>query len=420
MPVSRHRPHRVHQVGVLGTSLPWRASAYVLSGIFLAAPTIIFLAAFPLLPAWSWSLSAVERQRVRLLRLGTIPGPPRGLRVPPFRNAPARLYSSLGWREIGATLLHLLYAALGYALFVFGGTAIITLITAPVLPLAGRKYVIGEWQIDQPAPALLFTLLGALLLLVFLYAALLLAFSQAATTRVLIGSKIESLERQVDMLADKSVALVEAFEDERRRIERDLHDGPQQHLAAAALHLGILRTRLTASARSPHADELGALEAAHLEVEHALDAMRAAISGLRPRLLVEDGLAAALTQLAARSPIPATVEAHTLPRLQALPRLRASVEATLYSIASEFFTNALKHSGATRITVALTVNVQGLRITLSDDGRGGANPDNGTGLVGIEHRVGILGGTMLMSSPRGGPTVLTIQVPESTLNGVAR
>ncbi|MGO1316983.1 MAG: histidine kinase [Cellulomonadaceae bacterium] len=413
MPFSRPRPHRVHPVGVLGTSLPWRAVAYVLSSVILAVPTIVFLAAFPLLPAWSWSLSAVERQRVRLLRLGTIPGPPDGLRVPPLRNAPARLYSSLGWREIGATLLHLIYAALGYALFVFGGTAIITLIAAPLLPLIGEKYVVGEWQIDQPAPALLFTLLGALLLLVFLYAAMLLAFSQAATTRLLIGSKIESLERQVDMLAGESVALVEAFEGERRRIERDLHDGPQQHLAAAALHLGVLRAQLTTSASSPHAAELSTLEAAHLEVEHALDAMRAAVSGLRPRLLVEDGLAAALTELAARSPISATVEADPFPRLQ------APVEASLYSIASEFFTNALKHSGAARITVALTMNVQGLRVTLSDNGRGGANPENGTGLVGIEHRVGLLGGTMLLDSPRGGPTVLTIQVPESTLNGVA-
>lgn len=414
MSFSRPRSHRVHPVGVFGTSLPWRAIAYVLSGIMLAGPTIVFLAAFPLLPAWSWCLSAVERQRVRLLRLGTIPGPPDGLRVPPLRNAPARLYSSLGWREVGATLLHLLYAALGYALFVFGGTAIITLIAAPLLPLTGQKYVVGEWQIDQPATALLFTLLGVLLLIVFLYAVMLLAVSQAATTRVLIGSKIESLERQVDMLAGESVALVEAFEDERRRIERDLHDGPQQHLAAAALHLGVLRTQLTASARTPHSAELSTLEAAHLEVEHALDAMRAAVSGLRPRLLVEDGLAAALAELAARSPIPAVVEAHTFPRLQ------APVEASLYSIASEFFTNALKHSGAACITVALTSSAQELRLTFSDDGRGGANAENGTGLVGIEHRVELLGGAMLLSSPRGGPTVLTIQVPESILNGAAR
>lgn len=401
------RALREHPVRVLASALPWRGAAYLLSGMALAIPTLVFLVLFPLLPFWAWLLSAVERRRVTLLGFERVPGPPTALRVPPLRNAPARLGSPLGWREIAAALLHLLYAALTFMLGVFTFTAIVTFVTAPVFPLAGREYVVGSWRIDHPVPALLFTFIGLLLLALSLYGVILLAYSQAAVTRLLIGSRVESLERQVDVLAGSQVALVEAFEAERQRIERDLHDGPQQHLAGAALHLGVLRSQLNIAGIEPEAAALQSLEAAHAEIEYALDAIRDAVAGFRPRLLVEAGFSAAVIDLAARSPIPTTAA------VDGIPRLPTPVESSLFSIVGEFVTNALKHSQATHITITASADSHVIRLRCSDDGHGGADPEQGTGLVGIAHRVRLLHGTSTIHSPIGGPTVLEVEIPRT-------
>lgn len=410
------RSLRAHPVRILASALPIRSVAYLLSGLLLAIPTAVAVVVFPLLlllPFWSWTLSAVERRRVRLLGFDPVPLPPPELRVPPLAHASARLRSALGWREIAGALLHLLYAALTFLLTIVLVIATVTLVSAPLLPLAGRAYVVGSWRIEHPLTALPVTLAGLLLLVLSGYGAILLAYSQATVTRLLIGSRVEVLEQQVDKLAGSQVALIEAFEAERQRIERDLHDGPQQHLAGAALHLGILRAHLDTGDAPRRTSVTDALEAAHQEVELALDALRSAVSGLRPRLLVEDGLAAALTELAHRSPIPATVDT------EGLGRMPAPVEASLYSIASEFVANSLKHSHATAITITTAASVQGLRLTLTDNGHGGADRDAGTGLIGIEQRVRLLGGTMLLDSPHGGPTTLTVHIPKDVITNEA-
>lgn len=402
-----------HPFRALTSSLPWRGFAYLLSGIILAVPTLLFLVVFPLLPFWAWTLSAIERRRVTILGVERVPDPPEWLRVPPLRHIGARFVSLLGWREIAAALLHLLYAVLSCLLAVFTVTAIVTFVTAPIFPITGREYVVGSWRIDHPAPALLFTFIGLLLVVLSLYGAFLLSYSQAVVTRLLIGSRVESLEQQVDILAESQVALVEAFETERQRIERDLHDGPQQHLAGAALHLGMLRSELDAAGIDDDSRAMLSLEAAHAEIEHALDSIRAAVTGLRPRLLVEAGLKAAIIDLAERSPIPVTATVNDLSRLP------VPVESSLYSIVSEFVTNSLKHSGAGTISVTGGTDSNSIHLRCVDDGRGGANPELGTGLVGIAHRVRLLGGTSTLQSPPGGPTSLEIKLPTTAIQGAA-
>lgn len=392
---------RANPLRVLASAAPWMAVVYGLSGMLLALPTMIFIALFPLLPGWAWLLSATERQRVRLLDDEGIPGPPAALRIPPWQHVPARLASALGWREIAGTLLHLIFAILTFTLWVFGLTLALTLLLAPFLPLFDLAFTVGDWRIDHPAATIPIAALGIIVLAVFLYAQLLLAIVQAMTARVLIGSRLEELEQQVTTLAGERVALVDAFEAERRRIERDLHDGPQQHLAGAALHLGLLRTRLA----EERPELLPGLDSAHDEIERALDAIRAAVSGLRPRILIEKGLAAALTDLADRSPTPVTV--HVDPAI----RLYETAEASVYSIATEFVANSLKHSGARHITITLDTVPDGALIVLSDDGNGGADPSRGTGLIGISHRVTLLRGTSELHSPIGGPTTLSILLP---------
>lgn len=133
------------------------------------------------------------------------------------------------------------------------------------------------------------------------------------------------------------------------------------------------------------------------------------MTGLRPRILIEKGLAAALTDLADRSPIPVAV--HVEPTL----RLYEAVEASVYSIATEFVANSLKHSGARHITITLDAVPDGVRILLSDDGNGGADPSRGTGLIGINHRVTLLRGTSELHSPVGGPTSLSVMLPSDII-----
>ncbi|MGO1506419.1 MAG: sensor histidine kinase [Microbacterium sp.] len=396
---------RANPLRVLASPAPWMAVVYGFSGVLLALPTMIFIALFPFLPGWSWLLSATERQRVRQLGHDRIPGPPAALRVPPCQHIPARMASPLGWREIAGTLLHLIFAVLTFTLWVFGLTLALTLLFAPFLPLLGSAFMVGNWQIDHPAATIPIAVLGIVVLAVFLYAQLALAIVQAMTARALIGSRVEELEQQVTTLAGERIALVDAFEAERRRIERDLHDGPQQHLAGAALHLGLLRTRL--EHEQPHL--LPGLDAAHDEIERALDAVRAAVSGLRPRILIEKGLAAALTDLADRSPTPVTV--HIEPAI----RLYEAAESSVYSIVTEFVANSLKHSGARHITITLDPVPDGPVIVLSDDGNGGADSSRGTGLIGIRHRVTLLRGTSQLHSPAGGPTTLSVMLPRDII-----
>lgn len=396
---------RANPLRLLASATPWTAAIYGFSGMLLALPTTIFIALFPLLPGWAWLLSAIERQRVRLLGHKSIPGPPASLRIPPWRHVPARLASALGWREIAGTLLHLIFAVLTFTLWVFGLTLALTLLLAPFLPVFGSAFTVGDWRIDHPAATIPIAVLGVMVLAVFLYAQLALAVVQAMTARALIGSRVEELEQQVTTLAGERVALVDAFEAERRRIERDLHDGPQQHLAGAALHLGLLRTRI----EQERPELLPGLDSAHDEIERALDAIRAAVSGLRPRILIEKGLAAALSDLADRSPVPVKVD------VDPVLRFSDATEASLHSIATEFVANSLKHSGARQITITLDTAPGAVRFLLSDDGNGGADPARGTGLIGITHRVTLLRGTAQLDSPIGGPTTLSITLPSDII-----
>ena len=395
-------------IRVLTGPAPWRALVYGASGMLLAVPTVVFLPLFPLLPPWAWALCAVERRRVKLLAFAPIDGPPAELRVPPWRNATARLVSTLGWRELAASLVHLLFGILTFTLWVIGLTVAAVAILAPFRAAAGHAFDIGDWRVGATGTVAI-AAVGLIILLVFLYLQYLLAVAQAMTTRALIGPRIEELEKQVATLAGERVTLIDAFETERRRIERDLHDGPQQHLAGAALHLGLLRTRLLAGGAEERAGLLPDIDAAQDEIERALDAIRTAVAGLRPRTLLEKGLFAALTDLGPRCPIPMNIHASSDLRLE------ESAESSIFSMVTEFVANSLKYSGATGITITLTAVPEGVLLVMSDDGCGGAEESRGTGLLGMRHRATLLDGDFDMSSPPGGPTTITVLLPSNTI-----
>ncbi len=204
--------------------------------------------------------------------------------------------------------------------------------------------------------------------------------------------------------------MLDAADLERRRIERDLHDGAQQRLVALAMNLGIARATLP----DLPAEAKAVIDEAHREAKEAIEELNSLVRGLHPAVLEDRGLDAALSGIAARAPFPVelTVDIGQRPG--------ATVEAVAYFVVSETLANVAKHARAEhcRVRVVRGPAADGparsgdlLRITVTDDGVGGADPARGTGLVGLRKRVGSVDGTIMIESPLGGPTVITVELP---------
>lgn len=207
------------------------------------------------------------------------------------------------------------------------------------------------------------------------------------------------LERALLEMAvrDQAARVEEAVADERKRLERDLHDGVQGRLLALALDLKMAQRKLDAEAQLVLADAADGLAT-------AIDELRALAGGITPDLLSRRGLRAALTDLTGRVPTRVRLE---IPE----QRLPAQVEAVAYLVACEAVTNALKHAGADEITVALTLGDSRATLTVRDDGRGGADLRAGTGLRGLSERVRSAGGSLVVSDARPNGTVLEATLP---------
>jgi signal transduction histidine kinase len=215
------------------------------------------------------------------------------------------------------------------------------------------------------------------------------------------SQRVRDLERSRAHAVDDSAARL-------RRIERDLHDGAQAQMVAVAMKLGLAREKLAGTAGAPaQADVERALElvdAAHASAKHAITELRDLARGIHPPVL-DQGLPTALATLAARSGVPVELVAD-LPE-----RPSAAIETIAYFCAAELLANVAKHSGARHATVA-AAGVPGLlRLRVSDDGGGGARIEPGGGLAGLAARLRTVDGTMQISSPAGGPTVVTVELP---------
>jgi signal transduction histidine kinase len=193
-----------------------------------------------------------------------------------------------------------------------------------------------------------------------------------------------------------------------RQVERDLHDGAQVRLAALAMGLGMAREKLGDDGQPLDADQMarvrGLVESAHHSAKEALVELRDLARGIHPPVL-DAGLADALATLAARSLIPVELTADIAER--ATP----AIETIAYFCAAELLANAVKHSGANQVTVDVAQRGQTLRLRVADDGTGGADPARGSGLPGLMQRVRTVDGSLDLSSPAGGPTVVTIELP---------
>ena len=198
--------------------------------------------------------------------------------------------------------------------------------------------------------------------------------------------------------------IVEATDEERRRLERDLHDGAQQRLVSVSLALRRVQGRLTA-VPEPDAEAVGASDEAASELKQAIQELRELARGIHPAILTEAGLGAAITALADRSAVPATV--------RSVPdgRLPPAIEATAYFVVSEALANIAKHAGATSVSIAASSTPTVLRIEVGDDGVGGADAANGTGIRGLQDRVAAIGGTLVIESPAGQGTLAIAEIP---------
>ncbi|WP_241901682.1 sensor histidine kinase [Nocardioides houyundeii] len=192
--------------------------------------------------------------------------------------------------------------------------------------------------------------------------------------------------------------LVDAFEAERRRIERDLHDGVQQRLLALTMTLGS--AELEAEGQT-----LALVQQAHEQAEQALAELRTTVRGIHPRVLTDHGLTAAVHEIADRSPVPVHVD------LALGERLPGPVEAAAYFFVSEALTNVVRHSGAGSAQVHAWTEAGALVLSVSDDGKGGAEARPGSGLEGLRLRVEAMDGSLRITSPPAGPTTVRMTCP---------
>ncbi|MEF3403953.1 sensor histidine kinase [Agromyces sp. CCNWLW203] len=231
--------------------------------------------------------------------------------------------------------------------------------------------------------------------------------------RGVLGSwRSEALEREVAQLDASRGAAVQAEDASLRRLERDIHDGPQQRLVRLQMDLAAIERKLERDPDS--AREL--LGEAREQARETLDELRALSRGFAPPILQDRGLAVALQSLAARSPIPVTVEIE-LPADATLP---ASIERNVYFVAAELLTNAVKHAEASGIRLAVSTRDTGatghwIDLWVTDNGSGGAALTAGHGLAGLEERVQGLRGMFVVDSPVGGPTTIGAHIPFAPL-----
>lgn len=224
--------------------------------------------------------------------------------------------------------------------------------------------------------------------------------TRAAMTR-LGPSRAEQLARRVEEVTESRAGMVDAADAERRRIERDLHDGAQQRLVSMAVNLGLAKVTLT----DLPDDARKVIDEAHREAKEAITELGNLVRGLHPAVLEDRGLDAALSGIAERTPIPVRV------RVDLQSRPSAAIEAVAYFVVSEALANVVKHAQASRADVAVERFGGILLVVVSDDGVGGADPSGGTGLAGLAKRVASVDGTFSVSSPVGGPTVVTVELP---------
>jgi signal transduction histidine kinase len=385
------------------------AIAELSRGQVLSASGLLLLGlalGFIVLPLLATPVLALDRWRARLVDPTRLAAPPRAPSVPGawLRD---RYLTVRRWRYAGYAAATLVLQGAILATVSLLATSAGALIAAPVLVSDEDPVSVGPWQTTSSSAALLLALLGLALLVGVVYAWTAGACLQVALLRrTLEADHARRLAEELTEVGASRTRLVESFDSERRRIERDLHDGAQQRLVTLAMGLGVARLEVVDALGADHPAAHG-VAAAHEQAKVLMDELRAFVRGIHPKVLTDVGLVAAIDQLTASLPFPVTVTSSLT------TRPAAHVETTAYFAASEALTNIVRHSGASRASVSLGRDGGDIVVELRDDGHGGATPRPDSGLTWMADRLAAVGGSLGLSSPPGGPTVVRMRIPES-------
>ncbi|BCJ44023.1 histidine kinase [Actinoplanes ianthinogenes] len=416
---------RLRQLGIdtqyvlVGFPLGLITIVLCVTGFALGLGTLIIWIGLPILAgslAMSRGFAHLERMRI---------GPVVRRRIPHPRYRSSRATSWIGKMVApiadGQSWLDLVH---GIFRFIPSTIAFCFTFTWWVGALAGLTYPLYDWALPHPAdnqelPELLGFPDTATVRIVFnlavgLFFALTLipvvrgsALLEAQFARGLL-SGVGELRRQVaeanearDVAQEQKAAAVSAEATALRKLERDIHDGPQQRLVRLAMDLGRAEQQFASDPEAARATVAEALT----QTRETLDELRALSRGIAPPILVDRGLQAALTALAGRCTVPVDLDAPMVERLD------PAIESAAYFVVAEALTNVAKHSHATEVQVSVQRIATGLLITVADDGVGGASLAKGHGLAGLDDRVKAAGGVLAVESPEGEGTRLTAALP---------
>ncbi len=313
------------------------------------------------------------------------------------------------WRDTAYAILLLPIGIFGFTIATTMWAVTLALLTVPAwwwiphhaLAVPHDIQVVGGLALDSWGQALVAFGLGLICIPVTLALVRGTSAASAAAARSLLYREGDELAERVEHLEETRAGAVDAARVELERVERDLHDGAQARLVAVAMELGRAEQKLRAGDTEAAGELLGQ---ARVDTQTALTELRDLARGIRPALLSERGLDEAVTSLAARAVVPTTVECDISRRLP------AAVETATYFVVAEALTNVAKHAQASSAAVRVERRGDRLEVEVRDDGRGGADADGG-GLSGLRRRVGALDGTLFLSSPAGGPTILRAELP---------
>ncbi|MED7953355.1 histidine kinase [Kitasatospora sp. NPDC058201] len=389
---------------------PWSAAArrdtlFIASGIPPALP-VLTAAVTPKLTFLLLGLvllclrplTTAQRSRLRVLRGVEVRPLLRPVGVP--SGLLTRLRTGVSWRQVGYHLVAgplLAVGAMG-AVYAWGAALVASTVFGWAWLMPHSTPVRQKWfQLDVPL-----TVGGLVILAVLPWAVALLArLEKVAAVRLLGPGRAEALEHRIEEVVESRAGLVDAVDAERRRIERDLHDGTQQRLTSLAMNLGLARRTL----KDVPPEAMQVIVEAHEEAQAAIDELRDLVRGLHPAVLEDRGLDAALSGIAARAPLPVRVD------VDLAEYIAPTVEAVAYFTVSEALTNVAKHAKASRVQLSVRTAGGRLRLVVSDDGVGGADASRGTGLTGLRKRTASVDGTLSVLSPLGGPTTISVELP---------
>jgi signal transduction histidine kinase len=382
--------------------------SFLVTALSFGFGTAITLIGIPVLVgtvwAWRW-LAELERRLIHGLLGNEIPSPyrPEPKDASWWKRLGARLSDPATWKDLAFLLLQLPLGIVSFTIAVSVLGLGLGLLFAPAYYWALES---GDWiaavNVDTLPEAIAAVPVGALVLLVGIPGLSALGRLYGWLASQLLGSNADPvLTAQVSELQDARTRIIAAADAERRRIERDLHDGAQQRLVALALNLRMAEQR--AATGDPAAAEL--VRQAGEEANLALKELRDLARGIHPAILTNRGLPAALEDLASRATVP--VEVVAAPE----QRLPDPIEAAAYFVVSECLANVGKHAEATSATVSVTAADGHLSVVVADDGVGGASLENGSGMQGLADRVGALSGTLAVESPPGEGTRVVASIP---------